>query len=104
MNNIQITRQKRLAEVTVIKLKKLVEALEVSSFITEEEYQLIKSTFCADEISKPTLQFLRNAVVRICADAKTKERAKGVFCDWDKFDKIENLMSKVTYVLDSNLR
>lgn len=96
------TNKINLANLVVKKLSIMMNELEVSPYIEQDEATYIESMLCLNEIETVTIKFIRDVVVKSGANTKKHLRSMDVV-DWDKFDKIENLISKVVYVLDTKL-
>ena len=81
-------------------LANIVNVLEVSPFISEQEQKLITVEFNLNFKSIDELRDLRNQVVKVCSDVKLVYRKRGA---WGKYDRMDNLMSKVTMMIDGRL-
>ena len=96
------TNKINLANTVVRKLALMMNELEVSAYMDKEEMSYIESMLHLNEIEPATIKFIRKVVVKSGANSKKALRSMDVV-DWDKFDKIENVISKVVYVLDTKL-
>lgn len=85
----------QVAYLTGIAIKKI----EVSPFVTLSEQKELLDLFDVKKRTNEQLQELRNTVVKTLADEKRKYRNEN-FTDWEKYDLLDNAMSKIVCVID----
>lgn len=85
-----------------VELNSMARVLEVSPFVNVAEETIINHKLKLEGQSVEELRATRNTVVKYYSDIKSGLRGQQEV-DWDKFDMMENAMSKAVAVIDELL-